>query len=303
MLLTRRAAIISALALTACGNRTPAAPTKQIAITMDDFGMSTKGGMDALTRDARIRAALAKHDVKALGYITSSFVDNSEGRQVLADWAAEGHALGNHTHTHPWSNKVDTDTFWADVMEADARLRDLPGFEPHFRFPFLRDGGDRAEQLDLYARLSAAGYYYGPIGLESFDWYVTERLDARIAEGGDPAPFGDYWIKSVTDLAEHYHRVATQLGYPDLPLVMLTHHVTLDGMFLEDLMDALAENGWGFVDATDALAHPVYQQVPPEIGNSRNLLDIIASARDADVDPYPKAYYQYGSKTMDALGL
>ena len=84
---------------------------------------------------------------------------------------------------------------------------------------------------------------------------------------------------------------------------MLMHHNILNGLFLDDVLTALIENGWSMVDAKEAFEHPVYKLEPQMPTRGRSLLSVLAQEQGIKDTGYPEAYRGWGEKTMDALGL
>jgi peptidoglycan/xylan/chitin deacetylase (PgdA/CDA1 family) len=289
---------LSAATLAACG--TPASTQKKrIAITMDDFNLPEDKGK-ALERDAAIRAALP---VQAAGFVSGRYESRSAFDTVLANWAEDGHILANHTYSHHNSSLDETAAILADIDRNHARLSNVPGFQQYFRFPFLADGKDRAQQTAYYDALRARDYQHAPVTIDSLDWYVDERMKSGLENGVAPEGYRDYWIGSVLKMANYMDQVAGILGVPDLPHQLLVHHLDLDGRYLGDLVAAMQADGWTFVPAKVALDHPFYTDTPPEPTHGRSLLNVQARAKGVETPPYPDELRGFGGETMDALGL
>jgi peptidoglycan/xylan/chitin deacetylase (PgdA/CDA1 family) len=98
----------------------------------------------ALTFDAGANAAgipsilrtLRRHGVPATFFLTGAWVRTypEETRRI----AARGHALGNHTDTHPHVPQISDRTFMHQVRVTERAVRDVTGrsTKPLFRFPF-----------------------------------------------------------------------------------------------------------------------------------------------------------------------
>jgi hypothetical protein len=129
-------------------------------------------------------------------------------------------------------------------------------------------------------------------------------MEARLQQDAqaDIKGYGDYYIQFVLDVANQKEDLARRLGYNELPHALLIHHNILNGVFLEAVMDALALDGWDFVDAREMFAHPLYRLTPQTPNRGRSVLSVLA--QEAGIaHNYPKKYYGFGKAEMERLGL
>lgn len=304
--LNRRGFILSAAALVACDKRPVKTDApKNIAITIDDFHLSFDVKLNPRERNERILEAFDKYSHKAAGFVTGRFVDNPFGDEVVQSWSDAGHLIGNHTYSHLNSTDEPFETITADIIKNDVLLQKYAGYEKIFRFPFLAEGGT-LEKIDRYREfLKQEGYRYGPVSTQSIDWYTTSRLETRLKGKADTDLVGyrDYYVKTVIDIAEHFHGLAARIGFADMPHNLLVHHNILNGLFLGDVMQALKDQGWEFMDARKVFDHPVYKSEPRLPNAGRSLVAVLAQERGLKDIAFPEAYHGFGKKTMDALGL
>ena len=290
-MLTRRSVLAGAAALAACGG---GVPQKRVAITMDDFNLPSDPAR-ARERDARIRSHLP---VRAAGFVSGKYEESAAFDEVLGGWATDGHILANHTYSHMWSSRHDTDTITADIARNHRLLVDRDGFQPYFRFPFLDYGRDRVQRLEYRAFLNGAGYRVAPVTIDTFDWNVTDRL----AEG-NRTRVRNYWLGAVMEEAEYAHALAVALGYLSMPHQMLVHHNALNALYLGDLVERMRAEGWEIVDAKTALDWAPYQDTPPEVEGWGNWLELRKRAAGLAAPTRPAALRDFGTPAMDALGL
>ncbi len=295
-MLTRRSALIGLTALAACSPSGITSTQKRLAITMDDFAIP-EDATHAMERDARIRSHLPE---QAVAFVNGRYESHAAFDSVLEGWAADGHIIANHTYSHMWSSREETQTVWDDIARNHRLLKDRDGFQPYFRFPFLDEGRDRAQQLDYYKRLKEAGYTISPTTIDSYDWNVTQRLEKP---GADPQRIRDYWIESVLLRANYDQAIAEAIGVPDLPHQMLVHHNALNALFLGDLLAAMRAEGWTVVPAKLALDHPLYAQAPPKGYPGGPWLTRLATEAGLEDPQFPVIFQDYGTAAMDARGL
>lgn len=303
--MNRRGFIIGALALGGCAPSVVTAPRKRLAVTMDDFSLGFNLRLNPRERNERILESLAKHRHKAAGFATGRMVDNPFGDEVVQSWSDAGHMIGNHTYTHMNSSDEETDKVKADILKNDALLSKYPAYKKIFRFPYLAEGGT-PEKISAYRSfMKANGFQNAAVTIDTIDWATTDRMETRLRrdDKADLEPYKDYYITSVVTLAEHFHNLAQRVGYTDLPHSMLMHHNILNGLFLDDVLTALKEQGWSLVDAAEMFEHPLYALEPKTPARSRSVLSVLAQEQGIGDTGYPEAYRNWGKKTMDALRL
>lgn len=294
----------AAVIASACASKS-VTTSKRIAITVDDFDLSFDRRLDPLARNAAIFDAFDAHRHKAAGFVTGRMTDSPLGATVIQSWSDAGHMLANHSYSHLNSTETPAAVIKADILKNHMFMQDTAGYEPLFRFPFLAEGGTMDKVNDYRAFLDEYGFKIAPISVDSIDWFITARMEARLADApeADTSAYRDYYIKSVLEIAAYKHELALALGLSDFPHIMLMHHNILNGLYLRDVMDALVADGWSFVDAKDAFAHPLYAHRAAVPTRGRSHLSVVAQERGVADDGFPAAYYGFGEKTMDALGL
>ena len=149
--------------------------TKQIALTYDD------GPNDPHT--LRLLEVLAKHNVRATFFMIGRYA------QLRADVALgvvkAGHAVGNHTFTHPLLTLKSAQEVRRELSECHSAIRDAVGqYSNIFRPPF---GGRRPAVLHIARELSLEPIMWNVTG---YDWNappaaVIEKKVSHQIRGGD----------------------------------------------------------------------------------------------------------------------
>jgi peptidoglycan/xylan/chitin deacetylase (PgdA/CDA1 family) len=125
--------------------------TKQLALTYDD------GPNDPHT--LHLLEVLAKHQVHATFFLVGRYV--KQRPDIVRAIAQAGHAIGNHTFTHPLLTFKNRAEIRQELSDCNAALRDAIGQHSNlFRPPF---GGRRPAVLRIA----------GELGLEPVMWNVT----------------------------------------------------------------------------------------------------------------------------------
>lgn len=115
---------------------------QSVVVTFDDGpSLAATPRMTAAQRNAALLAALARHKVQAALFVTANnAATRPEGLALARAWGAAGHALGNHTMSHPdlHSPNVTLAQYQAKILERDRIIAALPGYQRSRRTTSLR---------------------------------------------------------------------------------------------------------------------------------------------------------------------
>jgi peptidoglycan/xylan/chitin deacetylase (PgdA/CDA1 family) len=149
--------------------------TRQLALTFDD------GPNDPYT--LRLLEVLARHDVRATFFMIGRYVQQRP--QIARAVAEAGHALGNHTFTHPnliFCSEMQTRI---QLAECNRAIEDAVGQTPRlFRPPF---GGRRPSTLKIAHEVGLAPVMWNVTGWD-WDAHSSEAVERKVAKqirGGD----------------------------------------------------------------------------------------------------------------------
>src|SRR5215813_624188 len=256
----------SALALT-LGNLSSSAKTTkpQVAVTMDDFDVSKLTKPETEKRTEAILSALRSHkDLKAAGFICGKRIDNDNGPLVLNMWDRAGHLICNHTYSHWYYHRRSVAEFSDDILRAEALIKNYSHFTKRFRFPMLKEG-DTAERRDgLRAFLKTQGYKQGYVTIDASDWYIDDRLKARLkqAPGADLQPYRDFYLNHIWERATYYDDLSRKVLGRSVKHTLLIHYNQLNELFLGDLLTMFERRGWQLINAETAFSDEVFEREP-----------------------------------------
>lgn len=309
--LNRRSLLAAMGALAVCGVSTPGraarSRTPGIAITIDDFDLADTPLMTGEARDTAIRSVLKRHRIKAAGFVAGKFVDATLVPRILAQWSNDGHILGNHSFSHRYFGGSDPDRLIADILKCEPLLSGYAGFRKLFRFPYLAEG-ETAEGRDAMRILLAAnGYRNAHVTIDTSDWYIDNRLKARLKFDTkiDLAPYRRFYLDHLWERATYYDGLAQSIFGHSIDHTILLHHRLTTGLFLDDTLRMFRQRGWRITDASAVFASQPFHQVPSALPAGQSLLWALAKsdARLADSLRYPGEDGDYEAPKMDALRL
>lgn len=255
---------------------TGAAQAQSVAITIDDGpNAANTPRMSAQERNQAILDALAKHRVKAALFVTSGYGANTpQGLPLLQAWSRAGHAIGNHTVTHPDLEKVPLADYQRQVLDCDRVISTQPGYQKWLRFTYLREG-NTPEKIDGMRKfLRDHGYRNAHVSLDTSDWRLNEKLEEVLKKDpkADVSAIRTSYLAHIKQRALAYRDLSQQLQGRDISQVLLLHHNLLNALWLDDVLAQFEEMGWKIITPAEAFADPVYKLEPVRKAAGQSLL-------------------------------
>jgi peptidoglycan/xylan/chitin deacetylase (PgdA/CDA1 family) len=273
--LSRRWQWLAAAAMAVLALHTQA---QTVAFTFDDGPrMAATPRLSPQQRNQAMLDALAAHKVKAALFVTAGFGANEpQGLALARAWGEAGHAVGNHSMTHPdlHSAKVTLAQYQQELLDCDRIISAVPGYRKWFRFTYLREGNTAEKRDGMRDFLKGHGYRNAYVSLDTSDW----RLDAKLMEvlerdpKADIAPIRQAYLSHVRQRALAYRALSHKLQGRDIAQVILLHHNLINALWLGDLIAMFKELGWTIVTPEQAFRDPVYELMPDRAAAGQSLL-------------------------------
>ncbi len=251
---------------------------QSVAFTFDDGpNLIETPRLNPEQRNAEILKALAKHEVKAALFVTATYGANQAAGLALAKaWGQAGHALGNHTMTHPDLNSASTSLaqYEQEILDCDKIVSTLPGYQKWFRYTYLREGNTTEKRDGMRTFLKQQGYRNAYVSLDTSDWRLDEKLIEVLNKNNDAdvTPIKHAYLTHVKQRALAYRLLSQQLQGRDVAQVMLMHHNLINALWLDDVIVMFKEMGWTIVAPATAFADPIYQLMPERAAPGQSLL-------------------------------
>jgi peptidoglycan/xylan/chitin deacetylase (PgdA/CDA1 family) len=272
--LLRLLAAFFLLPLAACASMQAATPERRVAITFDDAPLPDGPLFTGTERAQRLIAALREARVpQAAIFVTTGNIRTPEDEARIRSYAAAGHVLANHSHTHPWLREIGPAAYLADIDRARSVLAGLPNTRPWFRYPYLNEAPDLASRDAVRAGVAERGLANGYVTVDAWDWAIVDLMREARAAGRelDMDALRSLYLEAMLSAVDTYDALARETLDRSPAHVLLAHENDLEALFVGDLVAELRRRGWSIVTADEAFADPIARETPDtlQLGNGR----------------------------------
>jgi peptidoglycan/xylan/chitin deacetylase (PgdA/CDA1 family) len=281
------------------------ANSQSIALTFDDGpNMADKIGLSPADRNAAILRQLAEAHLKSILFVTRADADPKRN-DLIREWGAEGHQIGNHTATHPDFDEATLADYEQELLTCDKAIRDMPGFTRRFRFPYLKEGNTVEKRDGFRAFLDSNSYKAGPVSVDASDWYYSQRLTARLKKhpNADTLPYRDAYLLHLYERAQYYDGLSRSVLGRSVAHVLLLHHNLINALFLRDVIQMFKDKGWTLIDSEVAFKDPVYGMRPNTVPAGESILWALAKQQGVPDLRSPGEDDVYEKPILDRLHL
>jgi peptidoglycan/xylan/chitin deacetylase (PgdA/CDA1 family) len=268
----------------------PVQAEKRIALSFDDVPRSAGGFMTPDQRTVRLIAGLAEAGVEqAAFFVTTGNLeepDGEGGEARIRAYAAAGHVIGNHSHSHTWAHQTEVADYIADLDRAEAWLKGKPGKRPWYRFPYLDEGRDVERRDAIRAALKARGLQNGYVTIDDYDWHIDDLAKRALADGReiDIDALRTLYVETMVGTADFYDAMSRDTLGRSADQVILLHETDIAALFIVDLVNALKADGWSIVTMDEAYSDPIAQIEPDTLYLGGGRMAAIAAAAGKDPD-------------------
>jgi peptidoglycan/xylan/chitin deacetylase (PgdA/CDA1 family) len=280
--------MLGALLIALCAGT---AGAQSVAFTFDDGPQLAQTALlTPQQRNAALLDTLARHHVQAALFVTAgNGANRPEGYALAKAWGQAGHAVGNHTMTHPdlHSAALSVEQYQQEILDCDAIIRTLPGYQKWFRYTFLREGNTPQKRDGMRDFLRQQGYRNAYVSLDTSDWRFDDKLNEVLKKNpkADIEPIRQLYLAHVRQRALAYRDLSQQLQGRDIAQVILLHHNLVNALWLNDVINQFKAMGWTIVTPAAAFADPVYALAPERAAPGQSLL--LSMGRSLGLGKFP----------------
>lgn len=249
-----------------------AAPSKQIAITIDDLpaaSVTDASLADVQAINTALLIALKAHGAKATGFVNEDRLfrwGEVDARiATLTQWLDAGMELGNHNHGHVglWQHGVAENQ--DAVIKGEAVLRRLTSERGaplrYYRHPYTQTGRTAEDKQAFEAFLVAHGYRVAPFTIDHDDYLFACVYDKtfRAATPGAMATLENEYLAHLKQAVATYESMSQQLFGRQIPQIFLAHANRLNAKTMGRMLATLRELGYRFITLDEALRDEAYR--------------------------------------------
>jgi peptidoglycan/xylan/chitin deacetylase (PgdA/CDA1 family) len=184
---------------------------------------------------------------------------------VLDEWVAAGHHVGNHTHNHPVLTDIGAGRYCWEIDKADEALDRWISKAPAkvFRYTLCHWGDTEQKRARVAGHLRSRGYAAADVTTWWYEWLWNRAWRYALDRGDHTAMArleSDFIEATVAQVRYDHETMFAHFGR-DVPGIALGHTVPFFAAVADRLFERLVREGVSFVSLEDAMSDPAYDQV------------------------------------------
>ncbi len=256
--------------------------TKEMAVTFNELPAAQSFG-DVPVREItrQLLEALAKHSVKGTGFVVGANIGNDF--DLTGEWLNGGHLLGSMTYSNQDVNELSGEQFLVEIDKGaesiESMLSDFGQRGRYFRFPYLHYGSSPAikKRVTKYLGSKRTTIAHATVVPDDYLYNMSlEKMGKGIDSGGYFQLMNEY-VNHVLDAVERAEKMALRIAGRPVRQILLLRANRLNAVYLDDLLNALEDEGYSFVPLSAALNDDIYNRAESYYGSRGvGFLDMIA---------------------------
>jgi peptidoglycan/xylan/chitin deacetylase (PgdA/CDA1 family) len=244
---------------------------KKVAITIDDLPFQSGNVYQTPEKESqafrKVLAALKKHDVQAFGFVNGGRI-KAYHWELLDEFVAAGHVIGNHTSTHPDLNTTTVEWYEKDIAEGQEEITPWVGEIKYFRYPFLHEGPNEAKRSAIAGYLSKNSLVSVLVTIDNDDWlYNREYCQAvKLHHKYQADSIGFAYLAHMRERTSYFDSISIVKVGRSVNHILLLHMTRLNADYLDSLLTWYTDQGWQFISPQEAIADSVYRMPQKYLG-------------------------------------
>lgn len=240
------------------------AQPKQIAITIDDLPCV---GCRNLAEAKSITSELLKNlkDAPAIGFVNEVGLQVQGERDariaLLEQWIEAGKMLGNHTYSHPDTNKVSLEEYTDDIVRGEVVTKQLMARRGvrnlYFRHPFTHTGPTKEYKEGLDRFLASRGYTIAPFTVENED-YAWALIYRRTTDEAVRDRVQREYIAHLDLVLAHMAKVSGEVFGREIPQILIIHANSLNAHVMPAMLEMFSKRGYSVVSLEKAMSDAAF---------------------------------------------
>ncbi|HOP07804.1 MAG TPA: polysaccharide deacetylase family protein [candidate division Zixibacteria bacterium] len=245
-------------------NKSSDKKTRSICITFDQLPVDQSfSEIDHTAVVTSILEALKKHEAKAAGFVVAERIGNDF--DLLGQWLNEGHVLGNLTYSHQDIDEIGIEHFISEIAACEEALEPmLSGFgqkKRYFRYPYLHYGStvEAKRAVGDYLAANEITVAHATVLVEDYLYNLSLEKLGSTPDSIDIDLIGSQYLQHVMEQVTAAEQLATRVLHRDARHILQLRSNQLNALVLDELLTALEERGYQFINLDKALKDDLYQ--------------------------------------------
>lgn len=267
----------------------------KMAVTVDDqfqwSGVPFAEGWSPRRVSKAMIDAFAEHDVRGVYAFnsTAASLEHPGGLDILDDWCAAGHYVGNHTHEHLSLNWMDVDTYLKDMDTSERMLSRWIEASPtrYFRYAYAMEGDTEDKTRQVQSRLTKSGYLSNPVTMWFYDaqFMIAYNRAVALSDRNSIRWLEDSLVDTALSLITSQAAASARALGRSPAHILLIHGTAIAGATVERILGRLAEAGVVFVTSEEAMQDPA-NVIGPQL-TTRKFRNVSQKYAELAGDPIP----------------
>ncbi len=238
-----------------------------VIITIDDYPLTNGPLLTLEERTQKFIEATQNYPCSIAFFCVGKYYQQRGNKSLFESLTSHGHYIANHSMNHSASSSLTLQEFEKEVLETEEVLNPHGNYRKWFRYPYLdygnqtKRGGSPEKNKEFRAFLTNAGYVDGYSTIDSFDWYIHNKVVGALKDNKtiDYEKLKNFYVSLVEEVMEFCFTLYENVLQEDIIHSLLFHDNDLTALYLQDIFAMIHRNGWSIVSPEQAFVNPPWR--------------------------------------------
>lgn len=238
-----------------------------VVITIDDYPLTNGPLLTLEERTQNFIAAAREYNCSIAFFCVGKYYQQRGNKSLVESLTSHGHYIANHSMNHSASSSLTREEFEKEVKDAEYILNLNGSYRKWFRYPYLdygnqtKRGGSLEKNRKFRSFLADAGYVDGYSTIDSFDWYIQNKINKAVKENKpiDYEKLKNFFVSLVEEVMQFSFVLYENVLQQDIVHSLLFHDNDLTALYLQDILAMINRNGWNIVSPEQAFISPAWR--------------------------------------------